>query len=113
MKERWRITIPSRRRELTALIENKLMEHDKSRALFARTYPYATVAEKMAAAVITAEKGEPHMLCPDKGRETRMARAISSTQDQFDKDKSWFCRYDHEQAAAYLVRAIVRSETTR
>jgi hypothetical protein len=113
MKERWRITIPARRRELIDLIENKLVEHDKSKALFAYTYPYASVAEKMAGAVIVAEKGQPHLWGPDKHRQTRLARVVANVQDQFDKDKSWHCRYDHEKTAAYIVSAIVRAEITR
>lgn len=113
MKERWRITVPARRRELIDLIENKLVENDKSKALFAYTYPYAAVADRMAAAVIKAERGEPHLLAPDKGRAERMARAVANVQDVFDKEKSWHCRYDHEKTAAYLVAAIIRSEITR
>lgn len=113
MKTRWRITIPARRRELKALIENKLMEHDKSKALFAHTYPYGTVAEKMAAAVIGAERGQPHLWGPDNDRAARLARVVASAQGQFDKDKSWYCRYDHERSAAHIVSAIVRAEITR
>jgi len=113
MKERWQITVPARRRELKDLIEGKLVEHDKSKALFAHTYPYHVVAEKMAEAVILAEKGQPHLWGPDKHRQERLARVVANAQDQFDKEQSWFCRYDHEKTAAHIVSAIVRAEITR
>lgn len=113
MKARWRITIQSRRRELAALVENKLVEHDKSNALFAHTYPYRTVSEVLAEAVVLAEKGKPHLWKPDEHRRADLIMVVSKTQSQFDWKHSWYCRYDHEKAATYVVDAIVRAEITR
>lgn len=114
MKPRYRITVPGRRNELVDLIVGKMIDFEKSVTKFCYTYPHRSVAEKIAIAVIVAEKGEPHLLKPDAQRLTRMARVISNVHQQFDKDKSWndgFCKHDEE--ATFLAEAISRSEITR
>lgn len=112
-KTRHRITVPGRRNELVDLITNKLMDFEKSRARFAHTYPHRTVAERMAVAVIVAEKGEPHLLKPDAHRLDRMSRIISGVHQEFDRDHNWNDGYNHDQAAQHLADCISRAEITR
>jgi len=113
MKERWRLTVPGRRRELAALIENKVIEFEQSRGKFAHTYPHRSLAEKMTIAVILAEKGEPHLLKPDGSRLDRMARTLENVHVAFDKENRWTDGYEHDKAAVYVANAISRAEITR
>lgn len=114
MKERWRLTVLGRRRELAALIENKLIQFERRSAKFAHTYPHRAVSEEMAVAVILAEKGEPHLLKPDKGRLERMAKVLSAVHVEFDRKNRWNDGYgSHDAAASYVADAISRAEITR
>jgi len=112
MKARYRLTIKERRAELSAVLKNALIEHDRQQRKLIHTYPHATVAERMADAVIDAEKGQPHLLIPDKHRLSRMARVIVNAHHQFDREKNWMDGYDHDKVGEPLAKAVSRAEIT-
>lgn len=113
MKERWRITVPSRRSELAAILERKLREFEEKRGLLIHTYPHRSVAPILADAIIFAEKEHPRFWRPDAHRATRLTRVISNAHDNFDRANRWRDLYPYDESAKFLADAIPRFEVER
>lgn len=112
VKLRYRLTIKDRRPELTAVLKNALIEHDRRERKLIHTYPHGSAAERMADAVIDLEKGEPHLLMPGPLRLERMATAIVNAHREFDRENKWSDGYDHDKAGVPLAHAVSRAEIT-
>lgn len=112
MKARYRLTIKERRAELAAVLKNALIEFDRQQRKLIHTYPHGSVAERMADAVISLEKGEPHLLIPGPLRLDKMAVAIVNAHREFDRENRWSDGYDHDKVGEPLAKAVSKSEIT-